>query len=62
VDGKRIPKRILVSDIIGKRPVGNLRKRWVNAVEMDSREILKVRAWTRESVDRKILEEPFKGR
>jgi hypothetical protein len=29
--------------IVGKRPVGKPRKRWVNAVEIDSREVLKVR-------------------
>jgi hypothetical protein len=28
---------------IGKRPIGKPKKRWVNAVEMNSREILKAR-------------------
>jgi hypothetical protein len=31
--GKRIPKMILESNIIGKRPVGKPTKRWANAVE-----------------------------
>jgi hypothetical protein len=35
MDEKRIPQRILESNIIGKRPVGKPRKRWVNAVEID---------------------------
>jgi hypothetical protein len=42
MEGKRIEKRILESNFIGKRPVGKPRKRWLNAVEIDSREILKV--------------------
>jgi hypothetical protein len=55
MDEKRIPKRILESKIIGKRPVGKPKKRLVNAVGIDSREILKVRNWKRESLDRKVL-------
>jgi hypothetical protein len=41
---------------IGKRPVCKARKRWINAVEIDSREILKVRNWNwkRESLDRQV--------
>jgi hypothetical protein len=54
MDEKLILKRILGSIIIGKRLVGNPTKRWVNAVEMDSREILKVRNWKRESLDRQV--------
>jgi hypothetical protein len=54
MEGKRIPKRILESNFIGKRPVGKPRNRWINAVEIDSREILKVRNWKRESLDRQV--------
>jgi hypothetical protein len=54
MEGKNIPKRILESNFIGKRPVGKPRKRWVNAVEIDSREILKVRNWKRESLDKRV--------
>jgi hypothetical protein len=54
VDEKPILKRILESNIIGKRPVGKPRKRWVNAAEINSREILKVRNWKRESIDRQV--------
>jgi hypothetical protein len=43
MDGKCIPKKILESNFIGKRPVGKPRKIWINAVELDSKEILKVR-------------------
>jgi hypothetical protein len=62
MDGKRIPKRILESNIIGKRLLGKPRKRWVNAVKTDSREILKVRNWEIESLNtqvwRRHLKEP----
>jgi hypothetical protein len=54
MEGKRIPKRILESNFIGKRPVSKPRKRWINAVEIESREILKVRNWKRESQDRQV--------
>jgi hypothetical protein len=54
MEWKRIPKRILESIFIGKRPAGKPRKRWINAVEIGSREILKVRNWKRESLDRQI--------
>jgi hypothetical protein len=54
MEGKRIPKRILESNFIRKRPVGKPRKRWINAVEIDSREILKVRNWKREAINRQV--------
>jgi hypothetical protein len=44
--------RILESIIIGKRPVGKPSERWVNVVEIDNREILKMRKWKREYIDR----------
>jgi hypothetical protein len=47
---KHIPKKTQESNIIGKRLSGKPRKRCVNAVEIDSREILKVRNWKRETL------------
>jgi hypothetical protein len=55
MEGKRIPKRILESNFIGKRPVGKPRKRRINAMETDSREILKVINWKKRiSTDRQV--------
>jgi hypothetical protein len=54
MDRKRIPERILESNLIGKKPVGKPRKIWINAVEIDSKDILKVRNWKRESQDRQV--------
>jgi hypothetical protein len=55
MEGKRIPKRILESNIIGKRSVGKPRKGRVNAEEIDSREILRMRNWIREHLERQVL-------
>jgi hypothetical protein len=52
MDEKRIPKMSLESSSIGKWPVGKSRKRWFNAVEIDNKEILNMRNWKREPVDR----------
>jgi hypothetical protein len=54
MDEKCIPERILESNINGKRPVGQPRKIWVNAVEIENREISNVRIWKRESLDRQV--------
>jgi hypothetical protein len=54
MDEERMPKWILESNIIGKRPVGYPSRRWVNAVEVDSREILKAKNWERESLERQV--------
>jgi hypothetical protein len=42
MDKKRLPRWILERNIIGNRSIGNARRRWVNAVEIESRVILKV--------------------
>jgi hypothetical protein len=51
---KRMPKRILGSSISGKKPVGKPRKSCVNAVEIDSTGILKMRNFNTESLDRQV--------
>jgi hypothetical protein len=47
-------KKILKSNTIGNTPVGKPKNRWVKAVEIDNREILKVRKWKREYLDRQV--------
>jgi hypothetical protein len=42
------------NSIVGKRPVGKPRKIWVNEVEIDSREILRVRTRKRLFPDRQV--------
>jgi hypothetical protein len=54
MDGKCIIKITVEENIIGKRPVGKPRKRWVNAMETDSREILNARNWKREYLGRQV--------
>lgn len=48
------PRRNLKITITWNRPLGKRTKRWVNAVELDIREILKVRNWKTESPDRQV--------
>jgi hypothetical protein len=60
VDDKHMPKWILGSNAIGKRSVGKPRKRWVNAVDIDSREILEVRNRKRESLYMQIWRRQLK--
>jgi hypothetical protein len=48
MDEHGISKRILGRNIIGKKPVGKTKKRFVNEMEKDNREILKMRNWKRE--------------
>jgi hypothetical protein len=54
MDEKHIPKWIVGSNIIGKSPVGNLRRRWINAMEMDCREIWAMKNWKREALERQV--------
>jgi hypothetical protein len=43
-------KKILESNIIGKRPVGKPRDMLVNAMDTHSKETLKIDIWKRESL------------
>jgi hypothetical protein len=45
VDERSVPKRILESNVIGKRHIGKPKKRWASALEIDSREIFKAENW-----------------
>jgi hypothetical protein len=60
MNGKRILKRILESSIIGKRPIGKPRKRWENAVETDSGEVIEVRIWKRKYIGRQVCRRHLK--
>jgi hypothetical protein len=58
--GEKLTKKDSGKQHYWKRPVGKSRKRWVNAVEIDSREILKVRNWNREPLDRQVWRDHIK--
>jgi hypothetical protein len=45
MESQSIPKMAKVGPMFGKRPVGKSRKRWLDAVEEDSYQILKWRDW-----------------
>jgi hypothetical protein len=42
---ERIPKKILYSTIGGRRRVGKPRKRWIDAVEEDAKNLMGVWNW-----------------
>jgi hypothetical protein len=42
----------MVGQMLGKHPVGKLRKRWLNAVKEDSYQMLKWRDWEVKAQDR----------
>jgi hypothetical protein len=48
----RIPEKILHTTIAGRRRVGKPRKRWIDAVEEDAKELMGVRNWKRIAQDR----------
>jgi hypothetical protein len=50
--GLKTQERTLESNNNGKMSVGKPRKKWVNAVEIESRKILKVSNWKRESTEK----------
>jgi hypothetical protein len=46
--------RKIYNTIVGKRPVGKPRRRWMKAVQEDSKKILSVRNWKRQAMNRQM--------
>lgn len=42
----RIPKKVLFSQIEGRRPIGRPRDRWIDAVASDAKTLLQTKRWT----------------
>jgi hypothetical protein len=49
---KLISRKILHNTIAGQRPVAKPKRRWIEAVEEDSKKMLGTRNWKREAMDR----------
>jgi hypothetical protein len=49
---ERAPKKALKAYAKGRRPVGRPRGRWIDAVDMDCKSILKCKNWRRSAEDR----------
>ena len=43
MEGNRIPRKVLFSQIEGRRPVGRPKHRWIDAVERDADTLLKIK-------------------
>jgi hypothetical protein len=47
-----LPRMVMAGQIFGKRPVGNPKKKWMDAVKEDSYQILNWRNWEVKAQDR----------
>lgn len=52
MDDNRIPKRLMVAEISGNRPVGRPRRRWIDSVTADAEAMLNIRNWRHAARDR----------
>lgn len=52
MDDNRIPKRLMLAEISGNRPVGRPRRRWMDSVTADAEELLNVRNWRQAARER----------
>ena len=46
MEGNRIPRKVLFSQIEGRRLVGRPKHRWIDAVARDGDTLLKMKQWT----------------
>ena len=46
MEGNRIPRKVLFSQMKGRRRVGRSKHRWIDAVARDADTLLKLERWT----------------
>jgi hypothetical protein len=49
---RRVPRKDMLKTLEGIRPISRPRKRWMNGVQTDAKELLKVRNWEMRALDR----------
>jgi hypothetical protein len=49
---ERIPRMVMMGRLEGVRPIGRPRKRWMDGVRTDAKELLKVKYWKAQALDR----------
>jgi hypothetical protein len=49
---ERIPRKVMMGRLQGIRPIGRPRKRWMDGVQTDGKELLKVKNRNRRVLDR----------
>jgi hypothetical protein len=42
---ERISRKVMMEKLEGVRPIGRPRKRWMDGVQIDAKELLKVKNW-----------------
>jgi hypothetical protein len=52
--GERVPKKVLEGYVEGRRPCRRPRRRWIDAVDMDAKRMLKCKNWRRLAEDRVV--------
>jgi hypothetical protein len=49
---ERIPRKVMMGRLEGVRPIGRPMKRWMNGVQTDEKDLLKVKYWKAHALDR----------
>jgi hypothetical protein len=49
---ERIPRKVMIERLEGVKPIGRRRKRWMDRVQTDAKELLKVKNWKTWALDR----------
>ena len=52
MENKRIPFKIMQTELGGRRTVGRPKNRWMDVVERDVRQLMGLRNWRRIAMDR----------
>jgi hypothetical protein len=50
---ERIPRKVMMGRLEGVRRIGRPRKRWMDGIRTDAKELLKVKNWQARALDRK---------
>jgi hypothetical protein len=49
---ERIPRKVKMGRLEGVRPIGRSRKQWMDGVQTDAKDLLKVKNWKAQALDR----------
>jgi hypothetical protein len=49
---ERIPMKVMMGRLEGVRPIGRPRKRWMDSIQRDAKDLLKVKNWKAQALDR----------
>jgi hypothetical protein len=49
---ERLPRKVMMGRLVGVRPIRRPRKQWMDGVWTDAKELLKVKNWKVQALDR----------